>query len=79
MQARIIMRTIKLCVVMFCEFLRIETPVTKLSMNRANQRIITSAFITQASRITLGFPFHFSERAIDLEDTPPANVGHFLF
>lgn len=62
---------------MHCEFLRIETRMTKLSMNRANQRIITNAFIIQASQITMRFLFHFSERVIDLEHTAPANGCHF--
>lgn len=47
------------------EFLRIETPMTKLSMNRANQRR-TDIFIARAGRITPGFPFHISEWALAL-------------
>lgn len=65
MQRRIILRTNELSFVMGYEFLRIETPMTKLSMNRANQRR-TDIFIARAGRITPGFPFHISEWALAL-------------
>lgn len=63
-----ILKTSEPCIVMCCGFLRIETPVTKLSMNTASLRAITKAFITGASGITLDFPFHFSKTSICLED-----------
>lgn len=63
-----ILKTSEPCIVMRCEFLRIETPVTKLSVNTASLRKITKAFIIRAGGITFDFPFHFSKTAICLED-----------
>lgn len=65
-ESRVVLRTNGLRVVSRCEFLRIETSMTKLFMNTVTQRMITNAFITQASQITGGFPFHFRERGMPL-------------
>lgn len=66
-----ILKVSELCIVMCYEFPRIESPMSKLSMNTARLRTITKAFISGASGITFDFPFHFSKTAICLEEAPP--------
>lgn len=71
------MRTKESCVEMCCEFLRTETSMTKLSMNRANQRVIANALITRPGS-SLGFPSHFSKKVIPCQMLPQ-QASHCCF